>query len=253
MKSEITAETEWSIDDKSEVKTVEDRVVFVDGVRSKQIAESEALRIKEYFVTEDGVYAFTSQDELERWLLKQPAIRRAREVTDHGIAKLKAYAGGLLPAQREALLEEFATVVRQERAAISERLKHSQTMMKFVTDTMARRMELKSVGLGAPGGAYCFRHCSYNGYYIYFPEMSPTTVPSLYLLGMNDAISSVQMVRHGTSFQLNLFEHSGYRGRRISINSGAADTVIGVKCLKGSPYYFNDKASSAWCSPFWEG
>ncbi|HAR45558.1 MAG: hypothetical protein A2X56_08645 [Nitrospirae bacterium GWC2_57_13] len=221
--------------------------IYFDGKQVNGVTEKEAKKATNYIVTDDGVYIFTEDNKATEWLRSKPryGVKNYESITS-AAKQIQNQFAHMNQLQREQLLDKASSALMRLKGAIEPIEQVSDLDENGSIDYQSNSFMAYSANIYWPEGAYLYKHCSYGGTWIYMPFNS--TFPHLSLVGMNDAVSSVKLVRHGFPFSVNLFEHGFYTGRRVTIVSGAEGTVRSVSCFVGSPYYFNDKASSVFVS-----
>jgi len=219
--------------------------LFLDGQKTTKLAEAECRKITDFLVLEKEIHAFTEDQNRDSWLQKNKQVQSNYEYVSKGVSDVQQKFKQMDQQNREKILDPYVKRLRIQNEFVH--MLHDQDAEQNIQVPSL----FKAASSWWPEGAYLYKHCGFGGYWIYLPLNS--TIPHLSFLGLNDAISSVILVRHSTPFSCSLYEHGWYQGRRVTIVAGSPGTTTQVRCLKGYPYYFNDKASSVIVSNWWSG
>jgi hypothetical protein len=212
--------------------------IYLDGREVNAIDKGTAAQIHTQYVTAEGVYSFSDEGRLLRWLAKKKVYQAAHEEQEARAVSSRRLLGRLSPAARTAYQRKYASMLALERRAMESRMKIAGVKRGEDLET-TKHPGLKGFG----SSAWLYRHCDWSSLCLYMPVNS--TLPELFTSGCNDVISSLSVhTGWGSGQSLKLWEHTLYRGRAIVVVASSTAVYVRVRCLKGTPYWFNDKASS---------
>jgi hypothetical protein len=211
--------------------------VFLDGKKKNARAWSESdaravpiMAATDLPDTDNSAFAFTSQALFEEWLTRNGLTREYQQST----SLLQRSPKRLERQQEAAIRQSQSKVVDSEMKEFISRLERSGLSLDqsdaFV-DAISKYNPLTGPIIRS---ALLFEHVNGAGSARYLP--SYWAFPDLSWIQFDDICSSV-IVWGG----INMWEQSWYRGRTLWLYS-----YFGKRYnLFGSPYYFNDVASSA--------
>lgn len=225
----------WNENEIDDYEDDDSEEVLLNGERILEKGFEAPSSIADYFVTSEGIQAFSDPNSRDEWLANNKEMNECYRYCESTGENVRHYFRESKQEDREKLLNAYMSALQKKAEAID------VVWQCFGINSIDEWIAFDNPLFNKLGhSVFLWKHCGYRGVHLYLEGSVQLPV----LWGINDAISSVTVRSGGFSQGVRLYQHSFFRGRSITVVAAAGWNTRRIRCLKGYPYYFNDKASS---------